>query len=205
MSYNEEELMHYGVLGMKWGVRRYQRKDGSLTPAGKRRFKKVANNEELKKETTEYAKLLLKDRSIGSKDDAKELREDANLLKWDGDDKGYKEAMAYAEAYVQNSKLYNQRLRDINNGTLKAGRDFIAVRKGLHGDVDEALVFKKSNEEIQANRYKAKDAKTYAKTGIKVERDSMNRVTSMKAPNASRKQIKKINKMMRSVGRKGDY
>lgn len=32
------DLMHYGVLGMKWGVRRYQNKDGSLTAAGKKRY-----------------------------------------------------------------------------------------------------------------------------------------------------------------------
>lgn len=32
-----EVLEHHGIIGMKWGVRRYQNKDGSLTPAGKKR------------------------------------------------------------------------------------------------------------------------------------------------------------------------
>lgn len=36
--YANGELYHYGVKGMKWGVRRYQNKDGSLTPAGKKRY-----------------------------------------------------------------------------------------------------------------------------------------------------------------------
>ena len=31
-------LEHFGIKGMKWGVRRYQNEDGSLTPAGKRRY-----------------------------------------------------------------------------------------------------------------------------------------------------------------------
>ena len=33
------ELYHYGVKGQKWGIRRYQNKDGSLTDAGKTRIK----------------------------------------------------------------------------------------------------------------------------------------------------------------------
>lgn len=32
------ELKHWGIKGMKWGVRRYQNKDGSLTPVGKKRY-----------------------------------------------------------------------------------------------------------------------------------------------------------------------
>lgn len=31
-------LIHFGIKGMRWGVRRYQNKDGSLTPAGKKRY-----------------------------------------------------------------------------------------------------------------------------------------------------------------------
>lgn len=37
---NTNELCHHGILGMKWGVRRYQNKDGTLTAAGK---KHIAN------------------------------------------------------------------------------------------------------------------------------------------------------------------
>lgn len=35
-----DELYHYGILGMRWGVRRYQKKDGTLTNSGKKRYDK---------------------------------------------------------------------------------------------------------------------------------------------------------------------
>lgn len=40
---NNNELQHWGIKGMKWGVRRYQNKDGSLTPAGKKRYDSEVN------------------------------------------------------------------------------------------------------------------------------------------------------------------
>lgn len=33
-----EILQHHGIKGMKWGVRRFQQKDGSLTPQGRKRY-----------------------------------------------------------------------------------------------------------------------------------------------------------------------
>lgn len=37
---NGEHLAHHGILGQRWGVRRYQNEDGTLTDLGKKRYKK---------------------------------------------------------------------------------------------------------------------------------------------------------------------
>lgn len=50
------ELYHHGTKGMKWGVRRYQNADGSLTAAGKKRYYKEADRAGYKEESASGAR-----------------------------------------------------------------------------------------------------------------------------------------------------
>lgn len=44
----KDELMHHGIKGQKWGRRRFQNKDGSLTPAGKERYYVESDKKEIR-------------------------------------------------------------------------------------------------------------------------------------------------------------
>ena len=56
MQVYRNELYHWGIKGMRWGVRRYQNKDGTLTAAGKKHYAGDGNaGEDAQESKTEYA------------------------------------------------------------------------------------------------------------------------------------------------------
>lgn len=74
MTYNDC-LWHWGIKGMKWGVRRYQNEDGTLTAAGKHRYAadKAANNK--KKEKNRLSDEELQDPGRWAKEDTERTKQ----------------------------------------------------------------------------------------------------------------------------------
>lgn len=74
------ELYHHGIKGQRWGIRRFQNPDRSLTPAGKERYRRLSNKLQSKEEKLEKAKSRL-DASVAARKAYKDAKADKGVVK----------------------------------------------------------------------------------------------------------------------------
>ena len=112
-----DELYHHGIKGQKWGVRRYQNKDGSLTPAGRERIDK-----EIKKVNSLYDHIdKMVDKKI-TKFEAKGETAKTNVMKYmrDENKRARKDKITALKNmnYTDLKKAKKQDSRDLWSNTL---------------------------------------------------------------------------------------
>ena len=125
---DESILAHHGIFGMKWGIRRYQNKDGTLTPAGRKRLEK----QDTKWAHKNYNKIISKTR----KSISRELDEYANKLLNDPSIITSKGRITAAAINAYNKKMAELMNRSASDITAPSGRVVQFVAKlgevGVH-------------------------------------------------------------------------
>ena len=127
----DNELMHYGVLGMKWGIRRYQNEDGSLTTEGKKHYANEAAYNIGKKATVAgYAAQKAQKRADKANAKLQKAEESGSLRK-----------IEKAQARADIANRVNKELWDEYNDYVKQGEDHIKQLIDEYGE-DQVQGFK---------------------------------------------------------------
>lgn len=92
----DDELYHHGIKGMRWGIRRYQTKDGGLTPAGRKRYdsdmaKVKAETRKIKNQQRTAAKLSKLDEAKQNLKNLKAAKKNAKKAEKDAEEKAKQE------------------------------------------------------------------------------------------------------------------
>lgn len=114
-----EELYHHGIKGQKWGVRRYQNADGTLTEAGKKRISSYQERE-TSLVNRQYDRKIQKDNERAAKYLSKYASETKNAKRKERYINAYADASADAKFH---EGLRKAELRAIKKATLESIKD----------------------------------------------------------------------------------
>ena len=128
--YNDEYLMHHGIKGMHWGVRRYQNVDGSLTEKGYKHYK--VNADGSFKSEKKKQKYIRDSEKIAKREKTKARRYFIGGIVATG--------LAFA---VANRAIFKTPVKDIVEERAKKGSDFIKTQTGSTAISSKPINFSK--------------------------------------------------------------
>lgn len=115
------ELYHWGVKGMKWGVRRYQNKDGSLTPAGQKRYDDMSADAKTSHDLKKKSINQMSNAELKKLNERTRLEQDYKRLNPNAVQAGWKYVAATAGIMGTTLALYNNSNQLYNIGKKTVG------------------------------------------------------------------------------------
>lgn len=129
-------LMHYGIKGMRWGRRRYQNKDGSLTIAGKKRLKYDEAKKTKNLAEINFAKREFQDAKIHQKFIGKEKSKHQKQLEEKYQKQGFSKKDAEIQAY---KRIRTERALAIAGGMTAAALTAYALNVQKQKTIDQFI------------------------------------------------------------------